>query len=228
MKTKRAFTLIELLVVIAIIAILAALLFPVLSSARERAKRVACVNNVRQIDTAVLMYAHDNADILPKLPNPSPYPNDVAFFFKELVKGYAGLSGPPRQGDQLFTCPSEAPSPAGELPSTGYIVDYSDYFFNDWVAGAKLTSVRHPGLTVLVAEYPACVGYSWHQPRSNYILVNNPPNVEPFLHAAYNNAMNEVGYADGHINYIKIYNDEISLSIVYNPPAGYDYQWSGD
>ena len=228
MKTKNAFTLIELLVVAGIIAVLAGLLLPVFSKAKAKANRAGCINNLRQINLGTLMYAHDSADTFPLLPTPNPYPNSEAFFFKELMKSYVGLNGPPKQGDQLFTCPSEYASPSDGRPSSAYIVDYNDYYFNVWMPGKKTSSVKHPTLTALVTESSACVGYSWHRPQSNYVPVNNPPNVEPYLHYAYNNAMNEMSFVDGHINYIKIYNDGMSMSCEYEPTNGYDYQWNGD
>lgn len=62
----HGFTLIELLVVIAIIGILSALLLPALSSAKERARRAACLNNIRQFVLAAHLYADDNDQRLPR------------------------------------------------------------------------------------------------------------------------------------------------------------------
>lgn len=68
-RQRRGFTLIELLVVIAIIAILAAILFPVFSRAREKGRQSSCLSNLRQLGTALRAYATDYHE---RLPGPAP------------------------------------------------------------------------------------------------------------------------------------------------------------
>jgi prepilin-type N-terminal cleavage/methylation domain-containing protein len=72
-RSKHGFTLVELLVVIAIIGILVALLLPVLSAAKDRARRVACLSNVRNLNIMFISYARDHNDRLPWLGNNGYY-----------------------------------------------------------------------------------------------------------------------------------------------------------
>ena len=151
-RRPSAFTLIELLVVIAIIAILAAILFPVFAQAREKARATACLSNMKQIGTALMMYTQDYDET-----NPPRNENVVDFNNPAVVAvnpSYIGVLTPYTKNKDIYACPSvpavTTPEfPANQLPTKD---SATSYLGNAVVMQRALAAIPNPADIVYVQE----------------------------------------------------------------------------
>ena len=196
------------------------------------------------------MYSDDSNDASPSRSSAATSTNATSLYsgYKELMKHYVGLQGASSSRDRLFACPADrfypsymidSPPPARYLqeslhqsPSFGF----SSYIFNGGdnvtrtfnnfsvrlpgLTGVKLSAVKHPARTILVAECSAAAPWSWHEPSPQLI---------------FNDARSVLTFVDGHVSYTRIYwnsapypGGSLSLAVQYDPPAHYDYQWSAN
>jgi prepilin-type N-terminal cleavage/methylation domain-containing protein len=224
------FTLMELLAVMGIIAVLAALLFSALSRARTKAAQTTCLNNLKQINTAVRMYADDYKD---RVVAPPGFHTSVEnwYRYKELIASYVGRTDKPRLADKLFCCPADtffysASGYHSEGICTQPQSGYCSYIFNagnqvgtngyPGIFGQSLALVREPSKTVLVCESAAFTPFSWHNPQ------------KPASGYCVNDARCILSFVDSHVQSTKIYWSGTGEAWQYDPPANYDYKWSNN
>ncbi|MBT3380775.1 MAG: DUF1559 domain-containing protein [Lentisphaerae bacterium] len=152
------FTLIELLVVIAIIAILAAMLMPALSQAREKARSIGCTNNAKQIILGVLMYADQNRETLPS--GAVHGPPSVTWY--RLLDKYLGVSYPDgsyntsNKGHEVLVCPTQRMNPGPHNQGYGWNYQEFGYYWNStaYLAGwaTKLAKIPEPSWNIVLGD----------------------------------------------------------------------------
>ena len=134
---RDGFTLVELLVVIAIIAILAAILLPVLEEAQLKSKTTVCINNLRQLGLAVPMYAADNADEMVFCNwdgggelNPGTTTFPLGWLYTHQTSNGAGAAGPPFPG--IWNAQGRLSKTVPSAYTTGALWDYVKNFHCYW------------------------------------------------------------------------------------------------
>jgi prepilin-type N-terminal cleavage/methylation domain-containing protein len=157
----NAFTLVELLVVIAVIGILAALLLPVLANSKDKARRVTCAQNLRQLGLALSLYTMDNGDVLPPPQQPGGY--------------WPTVLKPEYSNFKLLLCPTDAaqfnapdaPVTNADFAPRSYVVNaFTDYYAklagwtnltptwkgSYWMLRMKQSDITYPGNTIAFGE----------------------------------------------------------------------------
>ena len=214
-KIKHGFTLIELLVVIAIIAILAAMLLPSLAKAKEAGKRIACLNNLKQLGLSAMMYAADNDSTFPVRNRFVRWPSRLQEYFRS-----------PR----ILLCSTDGQNPvtsgadinyvADTLPRSYIINGFGDYFeetlkgTTNWVpfqngtypAGLKESVVGHASETIIFGEKETGSGH-FYMDFWEGKTGNDADELEQSRHSGSGPKSSSGGsnhaFTDGHASFIK-------------------------